>query len=168
MQLVDVNGLPMEIDESRITEVHGAAVCGAAFNETSQLLCTCGDDCTLHVRDFCNAVVHRFVLNQPILSCAFDGLSGDLLITQGAYILAVPEATYLPPRARELLRVTTKGCARARARALAARRRVGREARSRKSSGSLARSQVRQRRVQDAVRPRLRRRRARRRAAPAV
>ena len=41
VQLVDVNGLPMEIDESRITEVHGAAVCGAAFNETSQLLCTC-------------------------------------------------------------------------------------------------------------------------------
>ena len=72
VQLVDVNGLPMEIDESRITEVHGAAVRGAAFNETSQLLCTCGDDCTLHVRDFCNAVVHRFVLNQPILSCAFD------------------------------------------------------------------------------------------------
>ena len=41
VQLVDVNGLPMEIDESRITEVHGAAVCDAAFNETSQLLCTC-------------------------------------------------------------------------------------------------------------------------------
>eukprot|EP01034_Spumella_vulgaris_P023478 gene23478-29696_t len=98
------------IGDSQIKEVvrhgqnHENRVSSICFNDTIRVYMSCSLDSTVKIWDYEKRLVRTVVLNNPSSSVACNGIPGDVVITQGTYLLTIPRVYWDEGDALQLLR----------------------------------------------------------------
>lgn len=71
---------------------HEQRVLSVCFDDALKVYMSCSQDSTVKVWDYEKRLVRTVVLNNPSSSVACNGNPGDVVVTQGTYLLTIPRA----------------------------------------------------------------------------
>jgi len=109
LQLIELSDAHLiEIDNPHTLEQHTDAICAVSFCDEWSVYCSASRDLSVKVWDYGNRLLDRVVLNKVPEVVFFNGSCGDIVVSQGSYLLKIEKSTWCPPSVDEFHREQAK------------------------------------------------------------